>query len=64
MKALSLVLALAFFVLAVLYWTGTVQFAVREAGGAHHKHAILLAGLGILCLIWFRFQSSSPSRSR
>jgi len=64
MKALSLVLAVALFVLAALYWTGAVQFAVHEAGGPHHKHAVLLAGLGILCLIWFRFQTASPSRVR
>lgn len=64
MKALSIVLAIAFFVLAVLYWTGAVQFAVHEAGGPHHKHALLFAALGILCLIWFRFQTATPSRAR
>ena len=64
MKALSIVLAIAFFVLAGLYWTGAVQFAVHEVGGPHHKHAVLLAALGILSLIWFRFQTSTPSRVR
>jgi hypothetical protein len=63
MKALSIVLAIAFFVLAALYWTGAVQIAVHD-GGPHHKHAILFAVLGILSLIWFRFQSASPSRAR
>jgi hypothetical protein len=61
MKGLSLLLAIAFFVLAVLYWTGSVQIAVHEPG-PHHKHAVLFAGLGILCLIWFRFQSASRVR--
>ena len=64
MKGLALVLAVAFFILAVLYWTGALQIAVRDPGGPHHKHAILFAGLGILSLIWFRFQSASPSRVR
>ena len=64
MKALSIVLAIAFFVLAGLYWTGAVQIGVHEASGPHHKHAVLFAALGILSLIWFRFQSSSPSRAR
>lgn len=64
MKALSLLLAVAFFVLAALYWTGAVQFAVHEAGGPHHKHAVALAVLGILCLIWYRFQTASPTRAR
>jgi hypothetical protein len=63
MKALSLLLAIAFFVLAVLYWIGMLQIATHEPG-PHHKHAVLFAGLGILCLIWFRFQSASPSRAR
>jgi hypothetical protein len=63
MKGLSLLLAIAFFVIAVLYWTGTLQIATHEAG-PHHKHGVLFAGLGILCLIWFRFQSASPSRVR
>jgi hypothetical protein len=63
MKGLSLLLAIAFFVIAVLYWTGTLQIAAHEPG-PHHKHAVLFAGLGILCLIWFRFQTAAPSRVR
>ena len=61
MKALSLVLALAFFIVAVLYWIGTLQIGAHEPG-PHHKHAVLFAGLAILCLIWFRFQTATPSR--
>ena len=63
MKALAIVLAIAFFVIAVLYWTGTLQIAVREPG-PHHKHAVLFAGLGILSLIWYRFQTAPPTRAR
>jgi hypothetical protein len=63
MKILSLLLAIAFFVVAALYWTGNLQFLAHEAG-PHHKHAVLFAALGILCLIWFRFQSAAPSRVR
>jgi hypothetical protein len=64
MRAVAVLLAIVFFVLAALYWTGALQFAVREPGGPHHKHAVLFAVLGILSLIWFRFQSSAPSRVR
>ena len=64
MRTLAVVLAVVFFVLAALYWTGTLQIAVREPGGPHHKHAVLFAALGILSLIWFRFQSAAPSRVR
>ena len=63
MKPLAILLAIAFFVLGALYWTGTLQIAVHEPG-PHHKHAVLFAGLGILSLIWYRFQSAPPTRVR
>lgn len=50
MRILALALALVFFVVAVLYWIGLF-------GGVHVKHGILFAGLGVLSLIWLRFQS-------
>ncbi|HTJ27374.1 MAG TPA: hypothetical protein VMA36_14530 [Candidatus Limnocylindria bacterium] len=54
MKPLALVLAVVFFVVAILYWTGIVL--------PHHvKHGILAVVLGLLCLVWFRFQSASPA---
>ncbi|MEO6991486.1 MAG: hypothetical protein ABI346_05385 [Candidatus Baltobacteraceae bacterium] len=56
MKALALVLAIAFFVVAVLYWLPNGPF------GHHLKHGILFAILGILALVWMRFQSSAPAR--
>jgi hypothetical protein len=57
MKILAVVLAVVFFAVAVLYWIGTF-------GGVHVKHGILFAGLGVLALIWLRFQSASPTRAR
>jgi hypothetical protein len=57
MKILAIVLAVAFFAVAVLYWIGIF-------GGPHVKHGILFAGLGVLALIWLRFQSASPTRAR
>lgn len=60
MKAVSLGLALVCFVLAGLYAAGTLQFAASTPG-PHVKHAILLAVLGALSLIWFRFQSNATS---
>jgi hypothetical protein len=57
MKIVALVLAIAFFAVAVLYWTGIF-------GGVHVKHGVLFAGLGVLALIWLRFQSGSPTRAR
>ena len=60
MKALALVLAIVFFILAILYWIGKVQLFASH-GGPHHLHAILFFVLGILSLLWMRFQSGTPS---
>jgi hypothetical protein len=57
MKILAIVLAVAFFAVAVCYWVGIF-------GTVHVKHGILFAGLGVLALIWLRFQSASPTRAR
>lgn len=57
MKILAVVLALAFFAVAACYWIGVF-------GPVHVKHGILFAGLGVLALIWLRFQSASASRVR
>lgn len=63
MKALAIALAIVCFLLAILYWMGTLQVGASTPG-PHHKHAVLFAVLGILALIWFRFQSAAPSRVR
>jgi hypothetical protein len=55
MRILALALAVIFFVVAVAYWAGMF-------GGVHVKHGILFAALGVLSLIWLRFQSA-PRRA-
>ncbi len=55
MKLLALLVALVCFVAAVMYWTGSLQLGAGH-GGPHHTHAILFAVLGLLSLVWFRFQ--------
>ncbi len=57
MKQLSLVLAVVFIVIAILYWTGHFIPA-----GVHYKHGIVSVILALLCLVWFRFQSATPAR--
>lgn len=58
MKNLALILAVVFFVLAVLYWTGITPL------GHHVKHGILFFILGILSLIWMRFAGTGEQPSR
>ena len=58
MKPLALVLAAAFFVMAILYFTGH-----GYPSGVHTKHGVVMLVLGVASLVWFRFQSAStPSR--
>lgn len=58
MKALSLVLAVIFVIAGILYFTGHGYPA-----GPHTKHGIICIILALLCLVWYRFQSS-PSTAR
>jgi len=63
-KALALILAVAFFVLGMLYGLGKINF-LTASGGAHEHHVshlIILWFLALLCLIWFRFQSQPATR--
>ncbi len=60
MKVLSIALAAVFFVVAALYATGSLQIGTHEAG-PHYKHAILFVILGVLSLLWLRFQSNSAT---
>jgi cytochrome b561 len=64
MKAIAILLSLAFFVLGILYWNGTLQAGVSHTGGPHHSHGILFVVLAVLSLIWLRFQSHEPTVSR
>ena len=64
MKALAIVLAIAFFVIGLLYGMGTINFLTKsgEAHAHHMTHLVVAWVLALLCLIWFRFQSSEPAR--
>jgi len=52
MKPLSLIFAVVCFVIAIAYFAGIVV--------QHHvKHGVAFLVVGVLCLVWFRFQSAS-----
>jgi hypothetical protein len=57
MKPLALILAAAFFVMAILYFTGHGYPA-----GVHYKHAVAMLALAVVALIWYRFLSATPTR--
>ncbi len=57
MKSLALILTAVFLIIAVLYWTGHFYPV-----GVHVKHGIVSVILALLCLVWYRFQSASPTR--
>jgi hypothetical protein len=61
MKGLSLVLALAFFVLTLLYWTGHGPLS-GTPGVVHVKHGVVTLVLAVLALIWWRFLSNAEPR--
>jgi hypothetical protein len=64
MKILAVVLAVVFFFVAALYWTGNLQLFASHAG-PHHSHGIVFAILGVLSLVWLRFQgNATPSNVR
>jgi len=58
MRGLAVVIALVCFALAALYWLGTLQFGASHSG-PHHLHAIVFGIIGILALVWLRFQSGA-----
>jgi len=59
LKALALALAVIFFIVAILYLLGILQIGASHPG-RHISHAVLFAVLGVLSLIWMRFQSAAP----
>jgi membrane protein implicated in regulation of membrane protease activity len=65
MKFLAIALALAFFAVGVLYWLGRLQIGAGHAG-PHHAHGVLFLALGVLSLLWARFQAGeqNPSGAR
>lgn len=64
MKALAVVLAIVFFVLGLLYGLGSINFFTKSGTEhSHHMtHLVVCWILALLCLIWFRFQSSAATR--
>ncbi len=64
MKVLALALAVVFFLVAILYLVGVLQIGVSHAGGRHVSHAALFAVLGVLSLVWMRFQGAPSSSLR
>jgi hypothetical protein len=64
-KALPVALAVIFFIIAALYLIGILQIGVSgETHGPHVKHAVLFAVLGILSLVWMRFQRTAARAGR
>ncbi|MBC5815361.1 MAG: hypothetical protein GIW97_02365 [Candidatus Eremiobacteraeota bacterium] len=64
MKTLALVLAIVFFILAILCFTGMASFmpAIGIDGTHHTKHGIAYFILAILCVVWMRMAGGSTVR--
>jgi len=61
-KQLAIVLAIFFFIVAILYATGALQIGSSHPG-RHLSHAVLFTVLGVLALVWLRFQSGRSASS-
>ncbi len=64
MKALAIVLAIVFFVVGLLYGMGMINILTKSGTThAHHvSHLVVFWVLALLCLVWFRFQTSANPR--
>ena len=64
MKTLALVLAIVFFILAILCFTGMTAIlpAIGLNGHPHVKHAIAYLIVAILCVLWMRMAGGTPAR--
>ena len=64
MKTLALVLAIIFFVLAILCFTGLTNImpAIGLDGTHHSKHGIAYLVLAILCVVWMRMAGGASVR--
>ncbi len=61
--ALPIIIAAVLFVLAVYYLIpGVYHPLASPATASHYKHAVGLAALGVLSLIWARFAANAPQR--
>lgn len=66
MKALAVVLGIILLIAAVLAFTGALNLHSRGLGfdGVHHvKHGIIYIVLAVLCFVWARMSSDSPTTS-
>jgi hypothetical protein len=63
MKFIPIAVAVVFFLIAGLYGAGLIQIGAHTPG-PHIKHAVLFAGLGVLALVWARFQSNQTGATR
>jgi hypothetical protein len=63
MKFLPIAVAVVAFVIAGLYGAGLLQLGAHTPG-PHFKHAAVFAVLGVLALVWLRFQSNESGASR
>ena len=61
MKALPVALAVICFIIAALYLLGILQVGASHPG-RHISHAVVFAVLGLLSLVWMRFQSASAGK--
>lgn len=63
MKALAILLAILFLVLAILTATGVASFAPAIGLNGHHhvKHTILYAVLAVFSVLWLRFQANAAT---
>jgi hypothetical protein len=57
MKPLALAMAAFCFILALLYFFGVKPLDY------HLKHGVVFTVLGVLSLVWARFQKAPPARS-
>jgi len=61
-KNLAIILAVIFFVIGLLYGLGVLNIAASPDHPHHWSHLVLFWVLGILCIVWARFQSNAPAR--
>ena len=56
MKKFAPILAVLFFLIALLYALGVVSVGASAGHAHHYSHAVVFAVLGALCLVWARFK--------
>jgi len=62
MKPLAFALAAIFFVIGLLYLFGVLQLGTHGPPGKHHiSHFVLFVVLGVLALVWARFQNNATT---